>query len=772
MSSLFVVAAETGRTLFGTLQQITSNGVPGNYWSVTLGQWASSVPINDRKVTLTEGGLNDLSRYTGGTGALGTYSGYALKQIHDQNQSNRVIGIDIIWLSSGVEQRNSIASDLSALPLATWSTINSQGGVLSSNMRGTDAAMLAASYVAPDNANIAAGAASAATAASQSTTAATSAGLAQIAAQAVEGRLTVGRAANLDNLNATVSSRSTLTAADVKSHIDANGGVVASNMRGTDSALLAASYVAADNANITVAATQATAAATAAGNVDTRLTATRAGYLDNLSGGAVALQTTVAAITNTTRAKLVAPAEAQIPAAGSRVFTVDLLLYDTAGNMETPDGTPTIAAANESGVDRSANLSAVSTIGTGHYRATYTVATSHAEEQIVLTWTAVEGGQSLKATHMMTVVGISSGGGFTTADRSKLETMFNKLPSKPYLVGTNATDGDIDLDQLEGNRGAFMADVSALATAASITALPASVVTYANANGGIVSSNMRGTDNAMLASGYTAPDNANIAAAASSAATAASGASTAATQATAAASAAQTVEGRLTTGRAANLDNLDALISSRSDFDPLTDTVVLAAGQGLATAADLAAVKAKTDLLPAQPAATSDIPTASQIAVQVDSTLTTSHGAGSWSGGGGDATEAKQDAILAAVALVNPAPPSPTQIVSKQRTWRLYNDGEDSLAPQLIYLPAGTAGRLAMDFEGLLNPGTGVAGITSITDLSGEGLVPTNAAPSQDRMQAHFNVTGLTAGKRYELRVTVSTSDGQTLSGRGQLRVE
>jgi hypothetical protein len=77
-----------------------------------------------------------------------------------------------------------------------------------------------------------------------------------------------------------------------------------------------------------------------------------------------------------------------------------------------------------------------------------------------------------------------------------------------------------------------------------------------------------------------------------------------------------------------------------------------------------------------------------------------------------------------------------------------------------------------MDFTGLLNPGTGVAGITSITDLSGEGLVPTNSAPSQDRMQAHFDVTGLTAGKRYELRVTVSTSDGQTLSGRGQLRVE
>jgi hypothetical protein len=226
MSSLFVVAAETGRTLFGTLQQITANGVPGNYWSVTLGQWASSVPINDRKVTLTEGGLNDLSRYTGGTGTLGTYSGYALKQIHDTNQSNRVIGIDIVWISNGVEQRNSIASDLSGLPLATWVTINSQGGVLSSNMRGTDNAMLAASYVAPDNANIVAGASSAATAATQATTAATSAALAQIASQAVEGRLTTGRAANLDNLNATVSSRSTLTAADVKTYIDENGGIV------------------------------------------------------------------------------------------------------------------------------------------------------------------------------------------------------------------------------------------------------------------------------------------------------------------------------------------------------------------------------------------------------------------------------------------------------------------------------------------------------------------------------------------------------------------
>ena len=50
---------------------------------------------------------------------------------------------------------------------------------------------------------------------------------------------------------------------------------------------------------------------------------------------------------------------------------------------------------------------------------------------------------------------------------------------------------------------------------------------------------------------------------------------------------------------------------------------------------EVAAIKAKTDNLPASPAATGDIPSASTIATQVNSTLSTSHGSGSWESSGG-----------------------------------------------------------------------------------------------------------------------------------------
>lgn len=769
---LIALTTEPGRALFATLTQVTASGTPGLQWNQNTSQWAASVAIADRTISLTEGTGADAGRYTGGIAvALGSYSGFALKQIHDSTLGNRVVGMEIVSLVSGVEQRDAISTDLTGLPLATWFEIQNQGGVTSTNMRGTDNALLAASYTAPDNAGITTAATQATTAATQSTTAATAASAARIAAESTNGRLTVARADNLDNLDAAITSRSTLTAAQVRTDINANGGVVSSNMRGTDNAFLAVSFIAPNNAGIATAAADATAAKIASEAVSARVTATRAGYLDNLSAGAVATQDTVNAITNTTRTKVVAPTEVQLPASGSRQFVVDLLLYDNAGNMEAPDSTPTITAANEAGVARSANLSAVSTVSTGHYRATYTVADTHAEEQVVFTWTAVEGASSLKATHSMTVVAVSSGSGFTTADRTKLESVFNKLPSKAYLTGTAAADGDIDLDQLDGDKSAFMADVSLLATAASVAALPAGVLTYANANGGIVSSNMRGTDAALLAANYTAPDNANIVVAATQSTTAATQSTTAATQATTAATQATTVATRLTLTRATNLDNLDATISSRSTFNSASNTVALTTGHGLATEATSTAIKAKTDLIPAQPAGVSDVPTTAQIATQVDTVLSAAHGAGAWTGsGGGDATEAKQDQIIASIAGIVPQPPS-VAMVRNARTWRLYDDGENALSPNVVHLTAGVTVTLAMDFTGILNPGTAIQSVSAVTDLSANGLVATNLLPSQNRQQAHFDVTGLTAGDRHTLRVTVVTSDGQTLTGRGILEV-
>lgn len=773
MSSQIVVQTDSGRSLFATLQQITAGGTLGNVWNVTAGAWQANPSTSDRTITLTEGTGVNIGTYTGGTGTLTGYSGQVVKRVHDSTLSNRVIGAEVVYIQSGVEQRPTNLLDITGLPLAIKTGIDGLGGLLSSNMRGTDNAFLAASWVAPDNTNIGVAATQATTAATQATTAATQSTNAATNASTLVSRLTSGRASNLDNLDAAISTRSTVTAAGVRAELNSNP-VPASNMRGTDNALLAASYTAPDNANILVAATQATTANTNTGTLTTRLTSTRAGYLDNLSAGAVATAASITSLSNNVAVTLSSAGQFLIPTSGSTSYVIDLFLQDATGTMEAADSTPTFTASNVAAADRSANLGSVTTVSTGHYRVTYAVASTHATEILIVTAVVVEGGNSLRRTLVVPALTAAAGGGgggtdsFTSTDRSKLDAIHGKLPSKAYLTGTAASDGDINLDTLDGDKTAFGPSNAGLATAASIASLPADVRTYLNANP-VPASNMRGTDNAFLAASFVAPDNASIATAAAQATTAATQATTAATQATNAASTASTINGKLTSGRAANLDNLDAAISTRSTFNAATTSVTVNP-TGLATSTQAAAIQAKTDLIgTSSVAAVSNIPTASQIATQVDATLTANH-PGNWAAGG-DATLAKQDQILAAIAGVVPTPPS-VYHVAPARTWNILGDGEDSYATNVITLPSGASVTLAMDFSAVLNPGTGVASVTSVTDLSGNSLVPTSLAPSQDRRKAHFQVAGMTAGTRYELRVTVATSDSQTLTGRGTLRVE
>jgi hypothetical protein len=371
-------------------------------------------------------------------------------------------------------------------------------------------------------------------------------------------------------------------------------------------------------------------------------------------------------------------------------------------------------------------------------------------------------------TSSFNVLSAAVGGGFSSTDRTQLQAVYNKLPSKPYLVGTNASDGDIDLAQCDGSRDPFKADITTLSTQASVDALPAAVRSTLNSSP-VPASNMRGTDNALLAANYIAPDNAGITAAAAAATNANNNATTAATQATAAASSAASVDGKLTLTRAGKIDNLDVAVSTRSSFNPSITGVTLAGGHGLATDAQAVAIKAKTDLIPATPPAIADIPTAAQVATQVNTTLSTAHGAGNWAATS-DATAAKQDQILALIAGIVPSPPSAVN-VNAQRTWRLMPDGEQSIAPNVITLTAGTTCVLSMDFRDLLNEGTGISAVGSATDTSGLALVPTNLLPSQDRDAAHMTVTGLTAGNRHVIKVTVATTDGQTLTGSGVLMV-
>jgi len=125
-----------------------------------------------------------------------------------------------------------------------------------------------------------------------------------------------------------------------------------------------------------------------------RVTSVRAGYLDNLNvGGALASSAEVLAIQNNTRVSRSVPDRIAIPNAGSRTYRVEIMLYDDAGNMEAPDSAPTIALVNQAGTSRTSRLDSttMALIAPGHYRSIYTSTAGDAVEQLLWTFSVLEG---------------------------------------------------------------------------------------------------------------------------------------------------------------------------------------------------------------------------------------------------------------------------------------------------------------------------------------------------------------------------------------------
>jgi hypothetical protein len=70
-------------------------------------------------------------------------------------------------------------------------------------------------------------------------------------------------------------------------------------------------------------------------------------------------------------------------------------------------------------------------------------------EQLVWTFSVVEGGATRLYGNNSVIVDTTAVD-FTSADRTKLEAVYNKLPSKTYLTGTTNSDGDIQQDEATG----------------------------------------------------------------------------------------------------------------------------------------------------------------------------------------------------------------------------------------------------------------------------------------------------------------------------------
>ncbi|PQO39346.1 hypothetical protein C5Y96_05690 [Blastopirellula marina] len=172
------------------------------------------------------------------------------------------------------------------------------------------------------------------------------------------------------------------------------------------------------------------------------LTAAALATADQLNTAVAALQAFIEDLQFNTRVDIVLPRVMERPdtGEGALAYKVWVNLYDSTGDMEAPDSTPTVAAANQTGTSRDANLGVVTLEGTGRYSFTYTVDDSHAMEQITLTVTVVEGGQT-RVYNRATIVMDTTAVDFTTADRTKLNAIHNKLPTADYLLGTSQDDG-------------------------------------------------------------------------------------------------------------------------------------------------------------------------------------------------------------------------------------------------------------------------------------------------------------------------------------------
>ncbi len=210
------------------------------------------------------------------------------------------------------------------------------------------------------------------------------------------------------------------------------------------------------------AASAASDAAAAGAELENRLTTGRAGYLDYLNiGGLAASQADIQGITQAQRVRIIPPAMMERPDTGSLAYRIWIYAYDAQHIAEDLDANPTVTAENNTGTDRSANLGTVTKPGgtAGQYYVDYTVASTHAIEGLVVKVNATESAVTTQYAAASIVVDTTAVD-FTAADRTKLEAIHTKLPSKSYVVGTDNSDGDVEMDDATGNFPGTVASVA------------------------------------------------------------------------------------------------------------------------------------------------------------------------------------------------------------------------------------------------------------------------------------------------------------------------
>lgn len=139
----------------------------------------------------------------------------------------------------------------------------------------------------------------------------------------------------------------------------------------------------------------------------------------------------------------------EVPESGSNTFTIQLKCYDGDGVPTNADSDPSIAITGVVTGDLSTNLSTISNPATGVYKWTYTLPSGSTVEQVEITATPTIGGTDFPVSTYPIVCDFVAAT-YTTTDRTKLEAIYDKLPSKSYIAGTSNSDGDVQLDEATG----------------------------------------------------------------------------------------------------------------------------------------------------------------------------------------------------------------------------------------------------------------------------------------------------------------------------------
>lgn len=245
-------------------------------------------------------------------------------------------------------------------------------------------------------------------------------------------------------------------------------------------------------AQLDVAGGKAPATVAAGDGVDaatlvSRITAARAGYLDNLNvGGPVASQADVDAINVSATKHLLLASVQQFerPESSSTGFDIECRTFDaTTGDPVDADSTPTLTATGKTSGDLSANLSAATHVATGVYRWTYSVASGATIEQIRFDVAATIATIARELSYFAQVVD-EVAKTWTQTNNDQLTALFNAIPAGGFadetavlaaIAGCQQTNEPVTLP--DNPPAGFLVAASLDATA--VTAIQAGLATAA-----------------------------------------------------------------------------------------------------------------------------------------------------------------------------------------------------------------------------------------------------------------------------------------------------